>query len=373
MKLLILTQKVDINDSVLGFFHNWIEKLSFKYERIIVIALEVGEYNLPDNVGVFSLGKEKGHGKFQRILQFYKLVLQKRNEYNAIFVHMNVEYIVLVGLLWKILTKKIILWYNHPFGGFKASVAMLFCNKIFYTSFDSHFAKNRKAEIMPVGIDTNIFKNKDLELIKTSKILSLGRISPVKNIHLLIQAALLLDKENVDFTINIYGDAPNRDGKYYKTIKNDAKLLIQKKKIFFLPAVANYKTPEIYNQHGLFINLTPSGSFDKTILEAMACENLVCISNNSLGDDLPPEFLFKNGDVEDLKNKIKNMLALEDDKILEYIQHSYEQISHYIHFFFAILIYKTVKYVETYHALFLSPKKKPLHCLVNYILPLPMQ
>ncbi len=52
MKLLILTQKVDINDDVLGFFHRWILEFAKHYEYITVIALEIGEYNLPENVKV---------------------------------------------------------------------------------------------------------------------------------------------------------------------------------------------------------------------------------------------------------------------------------------------------------------------------------
>ena len=54
-----MTQKVDKNDAILGFFHNWLLQLSPKFERIIVVCLEKGESDLPNNVRVLSLGKEK--------------------------------------------------------------------------------------------------------------------------------------------------------------------------------------------------------------------------------------------------------------------------------------------------------------------------
>src|SRR3989344_6741688 len=57
MRLLIVTQKVDKNDPVLGFFHRWIEKFAKNFERVTVICLGKGEYNLPANVKVLSLGK----------------------------------------------------------------------------------------------------------------------------------------------------------------------------------------------------------------------------------------------------------------------------------------------------------------------------
>ena len=78
MKLLIITQKVDINDDVLGFFHRWIEEFAKHCEKITVICLQKGEYNLPDNVKVLSLGKEGAMAKIKYALNFYKYIWQER-------------------------------------------------------------------------------------------------------------------------------------------------------------------------------------------------------------------------------------------------------------------------------------------------------
>ena len=58
MKLLICTQAVDREDSVLGFFHSWIREFAKHYESVTVICLYKGEYDLPENVKILSLGKE---------------------------------------------------------------------------------------------------------------------------------------------------------------------------------------------------------------------------------------------------------------------------------------------------------------------------
>lgn len=47
MNLLIITQKIDQNDDVLGFFHRWVEEFSKYCELVIVICLQKGEYDLP--------------------------------------------------------------------------------------------------------------------------------------------------------------------------------------------------------------------------------------------------------------------------------------------------------------------------------------
>ena len=59
MRLLILTQKVDINDDILGFFHRWIEEFAKRCEKVIVICLQEGRHDLPSNVKVLSLGKRE--------------------------------------------------------------------------------------------------------------------------------------------------------------------------------------------------------------------------------------------------------------------------------------------------------------------------
>lgn len=61
---MIVTQKVDVNDPILGFFHRWVEEFAKHFERITVICLQKGEYNLPANVKVFSLGKEESNFQF---------------------------------------------------------------------------------------------------------------------------------------------------------------------------------------------------------------------------------------------------------------------------------------------------------------------
>ena len=60
MKLFIVTQIVDRNDPVLGFFIEWVRFLASEVESIELVGLKVGEYDVPENVTVHTLGKESG-------------------------------------------------------------------------------------------------------------------------------------------------------------------------------------------------------------------------------------------------------------------------------------------------------------------------
>ena len=78
MRLLIVTQKVDEHDAVLGFFHRWIVGLAKHCERMTVICLEEGAHHVPENVKVLSLGKEEGVNKLGYLYRFYKNIWRER-------------------------------------------------------------------------------------------------------------------------------------------------------------------------------------------------------------------------------------------------------------------------------------------------------
>lgn len=321
MKLLILTQKVDINDDVLGFFHGWIREFAKHCEKITVICLQKGEYDLSENVKVLSLGKEEylGHSgvirKFVSLYRFYKYIWQERKNYDVVFVHMNQEYVLLGGLFWRLMGKKVMLWRNHPAGSFMARIAVLLSDKVFCTSKQSFTARFKKTEIMPVGIDTELFRRKP-EIERDEKlILFLGRMSRIKKPDLLIRALDILNKQNVDFKALFVGDPLTADDqKYYKELDGLVSQLGLENKIEFSAAVSNTKTVDYYNKCGLFVNLTPSGSMDKTIFEAMACECPVLVSNLNLRGLIGDDFFVNENAKDDLTEKIKVLLSLSVEK-----------------------------------------------------------
>jgi len=53
----MLTQVLDRHDQVLSFTHDWVAALAARVERLVVMPVRAGDYDLPDNVIVESLGK----------------------------------------------------------------------------------------------------------------------------------------------------------------------------------------------------------------------------------------------------------------------------------------------------------------------------
>lgn len=271
MKLLVVTQKIDRNDPVLGFFHRWVEEFAKRFEKVTVICLEKGEYDLPANVEVLSLGKERGNSFVRYIVLFYKYIWEERRNYDKVFVHMNQEYALLAGDLWRLFGKKVYLWRNHAKGGLLTDMAVWIAHKVFYTSPSSYTARFKKAVQMPVGIDTNFFKPDPSVKRIPDSYLFLGRIAPVKRALEFVEWFNTLDEK---CTATVAGSALPKDKAYEELVKSKAS-----ERIRFVGAVTQEEARKLYQSHEFYVNKTPAGSMDKTIFEALSCGCKLIVDN----------------------------------------------------------------------------------------------
>ncbi len=317
MKLLLITQKVDKDDDTLGVYHRWIEKLAEKTSHIIVICLYRGRVELPENVRVVSLGKEDGRSRIKYIIRLYRYLREYDKNYDTVFVHMNSEYVVLAGWWWRFKKRKIVFWYNHFFGDLKARVAFFFANTILHTSPFAFSANRKKSKVMPVGIDTNYLVSDPNIKREKNSFLYLGRISPIKNIDVLIKAAKILKSKKKKFKLTIVG-GPTEGKKieydYWQKIEAEGRSLSDK--IKFVGPIPYTETLFFYNSHETFVNLTNSGSFDKTTLEAASCESLVLVSNTTFESEftasLQQKLMFKEKDYYNLAKKMEELIDMND-------------------------------------------------------------
>jgi len=306
-----------------------------------VICLERGEYNLPKNVKILSLGKESGRSRIKYLFYFYKYIWQERKNYDTVFVHMNQEYVLLGGKLWLLLGKKVFMWRNHYAGNFLTDIASLFCSKVFCTSKYSYTTKYKKTVLMPVGIDTEIF-NSQFPIPKVqNSILFLGRIAPPKNVHIFVEALGIFKKRGVIFSASIYGNALPKDKKYFNDLKIRAEKLGLNNFLKFHAGVPNRETPIIYNQHEIFVNLSSSGMYDKTIFEAMACGCLVLAPNDNLRGQIDARLIINKREAEEVAGYLTQAISLPKEEKEKIIQqeiafaktHNLEALSHKLYTF----------------------------------------
>lgn len=309
MRLLIVTQKVDQNDQNLGFFHRWIIEFAKHCESVIVICLEEGLHELPANVKVLSLGKEQHKSRGRYLLNFYRYIFQERKNYDAVFVHMNPIYVVLGGIVWKILGKKISLWYTHKSVDLKLRIAEKFVHRVFTASKESFRLDSRKVDVVGHGIDTSVFFpiKRDGNAVKV--ILSVSRISPTKNQLTMIEAIKYLKEQSIECELYIVGGAVTKIDEEYESMLKD--LVIKKgldDVVKFIGPISQRNTVRYYQASDIFLNLSKTGSLDKAVLEAMACGIIPLTTNEAFRDMLDPFGLFvTSGDVEAVAEQITHI------------------------------------------------------------------
>jgi glycosyltransferase involved in cell wall biosynthesis len=282
MRLLILTQKVDMHDGTLGFMHRWLEVFSGSLERLTVICLERGTYDLPQNVRVLSLGKEERVSTLRYIVRFYRFLSRERKHYDGVFVHMNEEYVLLGGLIWRFMGKRLILWRNHGKGSWRTRLAGKIAQRVCYTSPQSFTATFKNSVQMPVGIDTEHFAPE--EGAPRDGVLILGRIDPVKNVREMVVAASDAGRAH-PFTLTVVGSPGKGSEAYAQEVKELLKAFPGTVREF--DAVPNTQTRNYFKRADIVLNFTIPGSFDKAMFEASACGALLLTTNDGVRGQVP--------------------------------------------------------------------------------------
>ena len=256
MRLLVITQAVDLRDSNLGFFHRWIEEFASHSEQVIVVCLRKGEHALPDNVEVISLGER---GKLMRTLSLCAISFGRRKEYDAVFAHMSPEFVVAAGWLWRLLGKKTALWYVHKSVTVWLRIATFFVHHIFTASDESFRLETKKKTIIGHGIDTDFF-TPDPAVRREKHILSVGRLSDSKQHDLVITAAVLAKRK-----LLIAGEGPERQNL-------EALAAFLHSDVTFLGGLSQEELRDEYRKAAFLIHASVTGSVDKVVLEALACD-----------------------------------------------------------------------------------------------------
>jgi len=286
MKLLILTQIVDRDDSNLGFFHRWIEEFAKHTEEVNVICLKEGDHFLPDNVRVYSLGKEESASRLTRVWRFYRYIFKLKNEYDAVFVHMNPEYVVLGGYWWHRWHKTVALWYAHRSDTRKLRAALRWVTYVLTVSPDSFAVPTPKLRAIGHGIDTGLFKPQIKEESTLLRIVTTGRIAESKHILEMLGMAdeLYNRKENFIFTV-VGTPITEAEREYAQKLQAAVATAPWSGQVHFAGPMPHAKLPEFLQTQDVFLNFATTGNMDKAGLEALSA-GLPLLSTNPQFDAL---------------------------------------------------------------------------------------
>jgi len=310
MKLLVVTQKIDRKDDNVGFFHRWVEEFARSADYVTVIANSVGEFSFPANVSVHSLGKESGARRISRWWKFIVLFSREYARADAVFFHMIPEFVVAASPFLVSLRRPSALWYVHKSVTPMLKLAERLVDHVVTASELSFRLPSKKVVYTGHAIDTEFFRPRGPSRHGSGiNLLTVGRISPVKDIETILGACVILkDTWNVPWSFAIVGGpvAP-RDIRYKDSLAAFVRSRGLERFVHFAGPVPYVDTPDVYGEHDIFLSMSTTGSIDKAVLEAMASGLTVITANEAFRDVLPGKYFLEMRSSEALAERIKSL------------------------------------------------------------------
>jgi len=306
MRLLIITQRVDRTDPILGFFHRWIAAFGGRLSSVTVIGQQVGVHDLQPHVRVHSLGKEAAVPRMLQILRFWKIILLEHGRYDAVFVHMTPVWVLLGWPIWFVFRKRTYLWYEARGGGWMLPIALLLAKKVFGATDYGLPRSSRRRVIVGHGIDTEKFSVGHCDRI-VGKFVAVGRVTPVKHYDLLLESLATLPQH---CTLRIIGGAfTSRDEREMERLKAQQHDLGLSSRVAF-----GWESPDavvIHLQQADAMLHACTGGLDKCVLEAMACGCPVISTSEAARRVLPLSCCARP---EELADRIRWLLSLSAEQ-----------------------------------------------------------
>ena len=311
---------IDPAHDIAGFVLDWIRALAAKLEHLEVIALEVVDLagaDLPGNVRVTSLGKEKGFGRLRLLLNSQRAVNRALSRADFLLCHMMPVYALVSAPLCRIRKKPLLLWYTHQNLDLKLRLAVRVSDRIVTAAPEAMRVRTPKKRVLGHGIDTERFRPGPLrEEAGPLRVVSVGRLSPVKRLEILVEAASFLAAEGRlgDFRFTLVGQPSDEaQAVYVRGIKDDIDRLGLSQAFDFTGTIPFARVVECYREADLFVSMQEQRGLDKAVLEAMACGLPVIAANRSfepLLGELAGQMLYSAHEPEELGARLVEMAAL---------------------------------------------------------------
>jgi glycosyltransferase involved in cell wall biosynthesis len=322
MRLLLFNLACDTDDPILGFTVRWICAMARRVDHIDVITMRAGRVEVPDNVRVYSAGKEKGYSEPRRAVEFFRHLLRilREDRIDVCFSHMIPIFTILAAPLLKLKGIPIVTWYAHLSLTWTLKLAHHLSNLMVTSVATAYPYKHDKLIIVGQGIDTALFSPDGHGLPDAPPmILCAGRLSPVKDHPTLLKAASLLrQRGGKPFRIVILGGpAGPQDEPYVRSLHQQVKKLELTDSISFELPVSMASLTSWYRRCTVYVNMTPTGSGDKVVLEAMACGKVCVVANEGFKETLgeyTSRLLYCYGSSEGLAERLEWILSLPNGK-----------------------------------------------------------
>jgi len=265
----------DENDSVTAFAVDWIRAFAEISDDVVVFSTHVGKYTAPSNVRVIELGGGTAKKRLISLLKLYRstFFISKIRGRKIVFHHMSEKTAFLVGPILRVLGLKQGLWYSHNRKTNILILASKFMNYIFSPTTNSFPIRTSKIRPVGHGINMSRFQKYGNPSLNRNGIVSLGRISKVKNLEEIIDGLSHVSTPRPSLTL--IGPVMEED-KYVEALSKRAK--DSDVQLNLEDRITYSQVPKIVSQFSMAFSGSPN-TVDKSVLEAAAVGCFVLSEN----------------------------------------------------------------------------------------------
>ena len=276
-ELIFITLAWDREDVLLRHTIDWISESRKHFQSVSVYATKVRlelSSEASDNIKIYEIG---GGSTVKRVkgtirLFFLAVQLSVKSERYAVFYHMNVLPVLIMGSFLKIAGVPQGLWYSHKVSGLKLKIAAKLVNYCFSTAVETFPFNSKKVKGIGHGLDQS-WKPQNMYSREVNSLLVVGRISRVKKIKeiILANSRVLENRPNIRLIGQIQEKA------YFEEILTLAKLLG-----VVVEYAGELKREDLRSEllAGSMIYSGTRGSVDKAVLEG-GVSGCFIVSQNS--------------------------------------------------------------------------------------------
>ena len=317
MRVLMLTPTVDLADRLnTGFAHGWVKALARHVEHVDVLCRVAGLMDLPSNVTVTGLDNELNTSRLKLLLAFHQAIGRRIRDVDVVFAHFIPPYVLAAAPSAKLHGVPLIHWNANKITHMQMRLAHLLANRIVTATPDSYPFSGPKVTVIGHGVDFDLFAPAKRSLETGRIVVTVGRLTPSKNLELQVEAAALLLKKPgfEDVIFKAVGDEPWwTDGYCAKLEAYISKLGLAGR--FQLSGGRPYaEMASSYQEATMMVSTSKSGSLDKVVLEAIGCGLPALVTGRVfeplLGEDR--DLLFaKDDDPQDLAKRLAQVLSMD--------------------------------------------------------------
>ena len=294
LRVLVVNFTLDEDSAVLASQASFVRRLAGRVAALHVVTELMGRFDPPPGVTITAIPR-RPLGVPRRLGSLWFALPRiladiARFRPDVCFVHMAHEWCYRLGLELKRRKVPLLLWYTHKQVSQRLRLATAFADRIVTATPEGFRLPTGKVEAIGHGIDVDKFSI-GAETRHPREIVSVGRISPIKRLDLIVEAlAELAGRPGFhDARLRLVGPELTPVDKAYR---EQLVALAERRgignRLEIAGALPQSRIPPVYRRAALHVNVTNTGGLDKSVLEALACGCPVLTCNEAFFDTIAP-------------------------------------------------------------------------------------